>query len=330
MDFVLNDEQAELQSAFRTFCDGRFDIDTIRRLDAEGSSVDPDLWGELAGMGVFGLRVAESEGGVGLSVAEAVLVFEEIGRAIVPGPVLWTHLAAGFVPGAVDGSAVVGGIDLGDCAGGPILLEHPDALDCVLVLDDTGVRLVDGEDLDSAPVAVPLDPLTPIGLVTHLPAGDELGGAEMARRLRREGAAFVAAMQLGIAESATDQAVSYAKEREQFGRPIGSFQAVKHICADMLVRVEVARAAVYAAGVTFDDPTLGNLERAVDAATVCATAAAHANTKANIQVHGGMGYTWEVPAHYYLKRAWVLETTFGTADQAADRVACDVGGDTST
>lgn len=330
MDFVLSVEQAELQSGFRMFCEDMFGIDTIRRLDAEGSPVDAELWRGLADMGVFGLRVPEREEGVGLACAEAVLVFEEIGRAIVPGPVLWTHLAAGLVPGALDGSTVVGGIDLGDCEGGPMLLEHPDSLGCALVLDDTGVRLVDGEDLDPAPVAVPLDPLTPVGLLTHLPEGEELGGPEMARRLRLEGAVFVAAMQLGIAESATDQAVSYAKEREQFGRPIGSFQAVKHICADMLVRVEVARAAVYAAGVTLDDPTVGDLERAVDAATVCATAAAHANTKANIQVHGGMGYTWEVPAHYYLKRAWVLETTFGTADQAADRVASDVGGGAST
>ena len=125
-------------------------------------------------------------------------------------------------------------------------------------------------------------------------------------------------------EAVTDLAVAYAKERQQFDRPIGSFQAVKHLCADMLVRTEVARAAVYAAGVTLDDPEVGDPERAVHAAKITAGEAAVRNAKAAIQVHGGMGFTWEVDAHLYLKRAWWLDTVLGSVDAHASAIAASL------
>jgi alkylation response protein AidB-like acyl-CoA dehydrogenase len=116
-------------------------------------------------------------------------------------------------------------------------------------------------------------------------------------------------------------AVAYAKERQQFDRPVGSFQAVKHILADMLVRAEVARAAVYAAGAHLDDPGVGDVLRAVTGAKLMAGDAALANGKACIQVHGGMGFTWEVDAHLYLKRARVLDTVFGSTQAQAEVMA---------
>ncbi len=125
--------------------------------------------------------------------------------------------------------------------------------------------------------------------------------------------------------------MAYAKERQQFGTPIGSFQAIKHMCADMLVRAEVARAAVHAAACLLDAPDVVDteaaaagctpdqlLDRAVGGAKLLADEAALANARAAIQVHGGMGFTWEVPLHLHLKRARVHSTTFGTpAEQAA-------------
>ncbi|MEE8581582.1 MAG: acyl-CoA dehydrogenase family protein, partial [Myxococcota bacterium] len=129
---------------------------------------------------------------------------------------------------------------------------------------------------------------------------------------------------LGIAESTLELAVDYAKKREQFGRPIGSFQAIKHICADMFVRQEVARAAVYAAGATLDDPPDGDVLRAVSAAKITAAEAALQNSRACIQVHGGMGFTWEIPAHYFLKRTWVLEFLFGTTEEHTERAAARI------
>jgi alkylation response protein AidB-like acyl-CoA dehydrogenase len=119
-----------------------------------------------------------------------------------------------------------------------------------------------------------------------------------------------------------EMTVAYAKERMQFDRPIGGFQAIKHLCADMLVRTEVARAAVYAAGAHLDEAAaLPDIERAISTAKLLAGVAAIANGKSATQVHGGMGFTWEVDVHLYLKRAWVLDTHFGSSDTHADAVA---------
>jgi alkylation response protein AidB-like acyl-CoA dehydrogenase len=161
----------------------------------------------------------------------------------------------------------------------------------------------------------PVDPITPLGLVTAIGEGEDVAPAS---DFQRRGAVLVAAQLAGMAAATADSAVAYAKERRQFDKPIGAFQAVKHICADMEVRAEIARAAVDAAGVTYDDPGVGDVERAIASAKVVATDAALANAKACIQVHGGMGFTWEVDAHLYLKRAWVLDRLFGTADQHAE------------
>jgi alkylation response protein AidB-like acyl-CoA dehydrogenase len=281
----------------------------VRELIDVTGCVDRVLWRELADAGVFGLRLPESDGGVGLGHAEAVLVFEELGRALVPGPLVATHLAAGFSDAEVVG--------LVERVRGPVMVDHVGALDALLALDAEGVWAIDAGALHAMPVAAPLDPLTPVARVDELPHGSQVAGAEEAARWRFTGAALVAAQQLGVALAATDLAVAYAKEREQFDRPIGSFQAVKHILADMLVRAEVARAAVYAAGVTLDDPAVGDGARAVASAKVMAGEAALKNGKACVQVHGGMGFTWEVDAHLYLKRAWVLDTAFGSADDHA-------------
>ena len=319
MDFQPSEDQRALQDGVRSFCAGRVTLDEIRKLDAVG--FDRALWGELAELGSFSLRLPESLGGVGLETADAVLVFEELGRALAPGPLVWTHLAADLVDGAARGQTVVGGLDLAVEPQAPCLIEHRDHLDVLLVLRADGVWRLDPKAIDCQPIATPLDPLTPLHHAAALPPGERIAGASEVARLRLEGAALVAAQQLGIAIATQEMAVGYAGKREQFGRPIGSFQAIKHMCADMFVRQEAARAAVYAAGATIDDPEVGDVTRAVAAAKILAGEAAMKNARTCIQVHGGMGYTWEVPVHYFLKRAWVLETTFGTIEEHADRVA---------
>jgi alkylation response protein AidB-like acyl-CoA dehydrogenase len=317
VDFELTDDQVALQEGLRSFCDGRFDIATVRGL-ADHGGIDRDRWTELAEMGVFSLRLPESDGGVGLGWADAVLAFEELGRALVPGPLVWTHLAAGVVPGAADGTSVVGGIDRDDPSR---LVEHLAALDALVVVDEAGLWTVDPASLAGSAVEYPLDPSIPVTQVDSLPPGEQHGDAEAAMVWRQGGAALTAAYLLGVAQGCTDLAVAYAREREQFDRPIGSFQAVKHLLADNVVRSEVARAAVYAAGVTLDDPEVGSIPRAVTTAKLMANEAAIGNVKTSIQVHGGMGYTWEVDAHLYFKRAYALEPLFGSRDECADRMA---------
>jgi alkylation response protein AidB-like acyl-CoA dehydrogenase len=320
MDFQLSEDQEALQEGIRSFCEGRFPVERFGELE-ERDAFDASLWAELAEMGVFGLRVPSEEGGVGLGAADAVLVFAELGRRLLPGPIFWSHLAAGLVEGAATGQVVVGGLDRMGKSAGPVLVTHYKSLDSLLVLRPEGVDLIEAGALDGRAISEPLDPLTPVHHVESLPEGERVGGPELASRLRLEGAALAAAQLLGIAEVTTELALAYAKEREQFGRPIGSFQAVKHILADMFVRQEVARATVYAAGATIDQPDVGDLERAVSAAKIVAGEAALKNSRACIQVYGGMGYTWEVPAHYYLKRAWVLGSVFGNLEEHEERVA---------
>jgi alkylation response protein AidB-like acyl-CoA dehydrogenase len=158
--------------------------------------------------------------------------------------------------------------------------------------------------------------------------------ADVHGRLWSQGALLTAALQVGHAVEALELAVAYAKERQQFGKPIGSFQAIKHLCADMLVRSEVARAAVHAAACLSDAPdvvaaeaeaarcTPGQmLQRSVVGAKLLADEAAVANARAAIQVHGGMGFTWEVPLHLHLKRARVLSTHFHTPADASASLA---------
>ncbi len=310
MDLELTSDERDLQEGVRKLCEGRFPMEAVRSLEASGG-VDRGRWRELADAGVFSLRLAESAGGVGLGAREGVLVFEELGRALVPGPLVASSLAAGLVDGDVVGSVERDGV----------VVESLGSLDALVVRDDDGLWAVDPSTVAGEAVARPLDPLTPVTRVTSLPQGEQVGGQEDAARWRVEGAALTAALQLGIAEATLDAAVAYAKERTQFDRPIGTFQAVKHILADMLVRVEVARAAVWAAGATIDQPEVGDPARAASAAKVLADEAALTNGKAAIQVHGGMGFTWEVDAHLHLKRAWVLATQFGSTEHHSEALA---------
>jgi alkylation response protein AidB-like acyl-CoA dehydrogenase len=317
MNFDLNDDERALQQGIRDVCKRLFPIDRVRSLESEKGGLDRALWRELGEAGVFSLRVPEPEG-VGLGMTQAVLVFEELGRAIVPGPIVSTHLAAALVDGAASGERVVGMIERDRT---PALVGHLEATDTILVVDREGIASIDAAAATGTPVERPLDPLTPMHLLDALPAGERIAGPDVVDRWRLEGAALIAAMEVGIASACVDQAVAYAKERKQFGRVIGSFQAVKHICADMLVRAELARAAVHAAGVMLDDPSAGDAARAVAGARLLAAEAAVANGKANIQVHGGMGYTWEVDAHLFLKRAVLLATRFGRGDEWAQAIA---------
>jgi alkylation response protein AidB-like acyl-CoA dehydrogenase len=232
---------------------------------------------------------------------------------------VWTLLMAGVVDGAATGEVVVGGIERTDPSG---LVAHAGALDVLAVLDDDGVRTVEASTLEVVPVEVPLDPLTPVSrLVSPLPAGDLVVPASQVPDLRAQAAVLTSALLLGLADGAVELAVAYARERQQFGRPIGAFQALKHLMADMYVRTELARASVYAAGVTFDDPSVGSILRASAGAKLTAGEAAVANAKTCIQVHGGMGYTWEVDAHLYLKRAYALDAEGGSREHWADELS---------
>ena len=332
MDFALTPDQEALRDGVRKLCDGRVTMDRVRAAAGLPGGVDLGVWRELAETGVFSLTVDEADGGAGLGSPEAALVFEQLGRSLAPGPLVWTQLAAGVVDGAAAGRTVVAGVDGRHVAqaermGKPVLVEHLDAAGALVMLSDDAVHALDPSGIHGEP-APSTDPLTPVSRVDpaalRASAGDRMPASAPA--LRRTATVLTSSLLLGIAGATTDAAVSYAKEREQFDRPIGSFQAIKHILADMFLRTEVARAAVYSAAVTNDDATVGDADVAAAVAKLLAADAAIANAKANVQVHGGMGFTWDVDAHLYLKRAWVLQHAFGTTEEHADAVAWSLVG----
>jgi alkylation response protein AidB-like acyl-CoA dehydrogenase len=321
VDLTLTADQRDLQAAVRDYLAGTWTPDRLRSA-ADDAAVDRKDWRALAEMGIFGLTLPEADGGLGLGLADAVIVFEELGRALVPGPLVATFLAAGLVSGAADGGAVVTMLD----ATGPVaVVEHLASASHVILVGDDGLFLLPAGQLTAAPAAVPLDPLTPVSHVTAAPQaearGERIGPAAAAARWRLHGAALTSALQVGVAQGGLDLAVRYAKERMQFGRVIGSFQAVKHLLAESLARVDLARAAVLVAALTIDDPQAGDPGAAVSAAKILADDAATAGGRCCVQVHGGMGFTWEVLAHLYLKRAWLLETCFGASDEHAALLA---------
>lgn len=315
MDFHLDEEQLALRDTVRRLCTDRFGhADHAQREDGR---VDRDAWRALADLGLFAVLLPASAGGPGFGAVGGAIAFEQLGAHLVGGPVVWTTLAASWLDGAARGERLVGGVEAPGIPGDPILVEHAAEIDTLLVLRDDGVFVCERDDLPTfAPVA-PFDPLTPMGRAAVLPRGTRVGDARAAVDGRLAGTVLTAAMQLGVADAALDAARRWALEREQFGVPIGSFQAVQHLLADMYVRTALARSATYAAAATLDDADIGDPGRASAAAKLLAGEAARENARVAIQVHGGMGFTWEMPPHYLLKRAWVLEHAFGDADAHA-------------
>jgi len=321
MDLDPDDDQRALIDMVAAFAADRFDSERARRF---AELFDRDAWAELAGLGTFGIALPESVGGVGLATIDEVLVHEALGTALVPGPLVAAALAAGLIDGVLDGTVVPAVLDAP--AHGPVVVEHLRDADVLLVVHDDGIDRVDPATLDAVVLARPTDPLTPVSRLAAVPVGERVADAATATRWRQRGSLLASAQLCGNSAGSTALAVRYAAEREQFGRPVGSFQGLKHLLADCWIRTEVARSAVWAAGVTVDEPEVGDVARAIAGARLTAARAATENGKTGIQVHGGMGFTWEVDAHLFLKRAWVLETSFGSIDDAADIVASTLVG----
>ncbi|WP_328418054.1 acyl-CoA/acyl-ACP dehydrogenase [Streptomyces violaceus] len=293
MRFRLTDDQRALRDGVRQLLARRFDAEALRAAVRGQGRLDRVLWRALGDAGFFALRLPEADGGVGLGLPEAVLVFEEAGRALLPGPLAATHLAAGAVPGAATGETVVTAVDGG-------LAEWLAEAD-----------VVRGDTAGAVPLRS-LDPLTPLHRV---PGGAAAAPDPVAVLL-------TAAEQLGTAGRVCELAAQHARAREQFGRPIGAFQAVAHLCAGMLVRAETARAAVYAAAVTADPADIA-------AARLLADEAAVRGARDCLQVHGGMGFTWESEVHLHLKRAWVRTQRAGGITESEELLAVDLAAGTA-
>jgi alkylation response protein AidB-like acyl-CoA dehydrogenase len=339
MPLAITQDHRELADVVRSFARGQgLREETRHFLEKPPQTTDTGvLWQQIGDLGWSGLHVPEEHGGSGYGLAELAVVFEALGAVAASGPLLATSVASAVIarvgttdqraqllPRLTDGSTAVGvgvGAALqrgaGGLAGEVLVLGGAWAQLYLLPAGDD--LLVVRADAVSAQRVSGLDPSLGLTRMTldGIPVADGdvlVGGRSVARTVLRTLAAAEAA---GGARACVDMALAYAKVREQFGRAIGSFQAIKHHLADMLVRSEQAVAAAWDAARVTTGP---EAELAAAVAAVVSLEAYEFTARMNIQVHGGIGFTWEHDAHVYLRRAGALAALAGAPDHAADDV----------
>ncbi len=342
MSIALTEEHQELARVARAFLDSHGARGESRALLEAPSDRLPNSWKEMAELGWMGLHVDEAHGGQGFGLPELSVVVEALGFAMAPGPFLPTTLAAALIaecgsdaareallPGLADGS-LVGAVGLGgDLASdgngrlhgsaGLVLGAEVAQIFAICVGDDVALLTPDPAGL-SIQSQKNLDPSRRASVIrcdgVEVSVSYRLPGAR--RSLERLARTLSAAEAAGGARACTEMASAYAQERVQFGRPIGTFGPVKHHCANMLVATEEATAGAW--GAAREDLSNDEAELAAAAACSLALPAYVYCAKQNIQVHGGIGYTWEHDAHLYLRRAIALDALMGPVDRAREDV----------
>jgi len=336
MHFAFDEQQLEFRAQLRAFADKQCTPADIRLAWESDLGWSRQRWAALAEMGVVGLTVPAERGGLGLGLVDLVLLLEEAGRAGLPEPLLETTalaapaLAATVISGGArtradgwleqiargEAAAAVGmswmPVVPGAAAADVLLLERGGDLHGALRQD---VQIEPRAALDGTrrPAVVHFEPSAPSLLAAGQQAHEVLAG------LRDRAVMGTGAVLVGVAGRLLSMAARYAGERVQFGKPIGSFQAVKHLLADALVRVEFARPAVYRAAWSLDT---GHRDAGAHAsmAKALASDAATGAARAALQVHGAIGYTWEHDLHLWMKRAWALAAAWGDAPHHRARV----------
>ena len=365
--FARTDEQTMLGETVRDFLETTMTLDAVRQASLTRAAIDKDVWKGLREMGLVGLHVPEQYGGAGYSFAETAIVFEELGRRVVPVPLLGAVLAtqailesgseeqkAALLPSIASGARIASlavfedshDLDLVETQAEPVagqwelsgtkryVIDAPNADLFVISAttpDGVGLFVVDkGAERLSVTATPSLDATRPLGEVlldgVLVEAEAYLGGSPSGNAIASAldmGAVAVAQEQAGGARRCLEMSVEYANSRYQFGRAIGSFQAVKHMCADMLVLVEHANSTAWHAARSVGDPEEARIAIPL-AMSVCSDAYMKAAGD-TIQIFGGIGFTWEHDAHLYLKRAKSLSLLLGSADYHRDRLANAIG-----
>lgn len=346
-DLIPTLEHTELAKSVRNLLDRRSDSQAVRAAIQQPGGFDADLWATLCDqIGVAALAIPEEQDGAGFTLAETHVVLEELGRTLTPSPLLASVIASAALVGPKD-DEFLGRIATGTIATlawsgvtgvaaapvgvtwsdgvlhgsvSPVL--YGDSAEILLVVAEhaagVGIFSVDpaAEGLTRTRVAG-MDPTLAFASfeLDALPAEPiSLDAADALRATHRVGTIAAAALQVGCAQRGLDMTVDYTKQREQFGRPIGSFQALKHRMADMLVKVQMSRAGAWAAvqAHVHGSPDAGRLAAA--AGSYCSESAL-AVAAETVQLHGGIAITWEHDAHLVLKRAQALNQLFGLPHQ---------------
>ena len=331
MDFTFSQDQLLFQSSVRDFLTGEVTPQLIRACWERDGGRDPALWQQLTELGLVGVTVPEEFGGLGMSELDFVLLAQECGYVALPEPLVHTalvavpllrqlggDLATQWLPRIAAGEAKVAvGLEQN------LLVEDAHTADLLLMqrgdawyaLTPEQVDLRHNESVD------PSRHLYGVAIKSEASAVATGAQADAFTAVALDGGALgCAAQALGLAQRMVDLAVSYSGDRQQFGKAIGSFQAVKHLMANVAVRLEYARAPVHRAAYSLAqaEPCAS---RAVSHAKLLACEAANLAAKHSIQVHGAMGYTWEVDLHIFMKKAWALANSWGDTAFHKSRVA---------
>jgi alkylation response protein AidB-like acyl-CoA dehydrogenase len=326
MNFDLNDEQQDIKRTAHEFLASRFGPSKVREL-ADVRSYDDGLWREISELGWPGIAIPEEDGGQGLGMVELVVLLEESGYACAPSPLLGTAGAAlvisaagsdeqrsEWLPKLASGEATgsFGGFADGQST---LFCDLPTA-HVVVTFDGNGALLAPASEVEFEPFDA-IDATRSYGLVSDA-AGERLPGDVDAGRDRL--AVAIAAELTGIAQRTLEMAVEYARQRQQFGRPIGAYQAVGHRCAAMLLATEESRSLAYYAAWTADaEPE--SLPMAAAMAGARAADAGWESPASALQVFGGIGFTWEHDLQFWLKRGRVAGRMLGTPRDNRERVA---------
>jgi alkylation response protein AidB-like acyl-CoA dehydrogenase len=330
MDFDLTEDQKEIKTVARDLLTARSPFEAVRSAATAGE-YDPALWNEIRELGWPGIAVGEAHGGQGLGIVELSVLLEELGYACAATPFLPTATVAAAIEAA--------GSDAQRERWLPALAAGEARGAVATVLHDVGWTAV--PDADGADVIVVREnDAWSLAAQTSAEAVEPLDSTRRLWRVRAEGdleplpgegerafdvvAVALAAESVGVARRAMEMAVEYAKEREQFGRPIGAYQAISHACAQMLLEVEGARSTtLYAAWALDHEPESGPLGASM--AKAYASDAGWRVPASALQVHGGIGFTWEHDLHLWLKRGKANAYLWGDSRAHRDRVAGLIG-----
>lgn len=333
MDFTFSDEQITFQQTLRDFLSQEVSCEKIRLGWDSPSGRSEALWAQLAELGFTAVTVPEAFGGLGMGIVDFILLAQEAGYGGLPEPLVHnvlvavpmllaagnSELQARWLPAIASGeSRLAVGLQAN------LLVEDAHLADLLLVERDACIYAVP-TDAASLTLNPSIDPSRRLYSVEFEPAGSlMLAEQDAARNLvavaLNHGALGVAAECLGLAQRMLEMAVAYSSDRQQFGAAIGSFQAVKHHMANVAYKLEYARGPVYRAAHSLTH-NLGGRDMHVSHAKLAACEAAQIAGSNTMQVHGAMGYTWEVDLHIFMKRAWAYNNAWGSAGFHKRRVA---------
>ena len=319
MNLLPDDEQNEIIAQSAAFLASEMPVARLRELIEAGEAVDDSVWRASAELGWLALGLPESEGGIGATLGDEMLLFRELGRGLTPGPYLATSLAA-RVAGAGGDPELAGSLIGGDCRvglvvpgqgcrleadrlRGPLRVMDAAGAELALVVNREAAALVRIGELGKTVAETCIDEATPLLAAAEVDA--PLAVRLESREIWTRGIVLSAAMLVGIAEACRDIGAEHARSRVQFDRPIGVNQAIKHPCADMAIRAEAALCQTVMAAVLVDEGR-ADAELQAHSARVVAADAAERNAAATVQILGGMGFTFEHDAHLYVKRVQVL------------------------